>query len=90
MDMNFIERACDTMKKYITCKQIADKFGITSTTVQSWVREFNIPYYTLGDAYILPPNGLKLLEPYIFMSASQRSRLATKRKMRKHGCKVPL
>ena len=90
MVMSFTEQGCDIMKKYITRKQIAEKFGVTSVTVQSWVREFNIPYYSQGDSYVLPPNGLKLLEPFIFMSASQRSRLATKRKMKKHACKVPL
>ena len=59
-------------KKYITCRQLADTFGMSYKTIQSWIREYNIPYFCDGDLYILPPNGLELLEPHIFLTHEQR------------------
>lgn len=67
-------------QKYITCRQLADTFGVSSKTMQSWIREFDIPYFNDGEQYILPPNGLELLEPHIFITHQQRQDRAEARK----------
>ena len=70
-------------KKYITCSQLADTFGVSNKTIQSWIREYDIPYFCDGDLYILPPNGLELLEPHIFLTHEQRKDRAEARRMRR-------
>lgn len=50
------------MEKYLTCEQIAEKYGVKLITVWAWVREKKLPAVKIGKMYRIRPEDLKKFE----------------------------
>lgn len=50
------------MEKYLTCEQIAEKYGVKLITVWAWIREKKLPAVKIGKMYRIRPEDLKKFE----------------------------
>lgn len=50
------------MEKYLTCEQIAEKYGVKLITVWAWIREKKLPAVKIGKMYRIRPEDLMKFE----------------------------
>ena len=52
----------DFMKKYLTCKEVAERYQVKVATVWDWVRSGILPAYKLGRIYRVDEDCLREFE----------------------------
>ncbi len=50
------------MEKYLSCEQVAEKFGVKVITVWAWIREKKLPAIRIGKGYRITPEDLAEFE----------------------------
>jgi len=50
------------MEKYLTCEQVAEKYGVKVVTVWAWIREKKLPAIRIGKGYRIRPEDLEAFE----------------------------
>ncbi len=50
------------MEKYFSCKEVADKYGVTVRTVWCWVREGKLKAVRIGKLYRIKQQDLDAFE----------------------------
>ena len=50
------------MEKYLTCEQVAEKYGVKVITVWAWIREKKLPAIRIGRGYRIRPEDLEAFE----------------------------
>lgn len=48
--------------KYLTCQEVADRYGVKPITVWDWIRKKKLPAIKLGRDYRISPEDLALFE----------------------------
>lgn len=50
------------MEKYLTCEQVAEKYGVKVLTVWDWIRKKKLKAIKLGKSYSVRPQDLETFE----------------------------
>lgn len=50
------------MEKYLTCEQVAKRYGVKVITVWAWIREKKLPAIRIGKGYRITPEDLAAFE----------------------------
>ena len=50
------------MEKYLSCEQIAERYGVKLITVWAWIREKKLPAIKIGKMYRITPQDLAEFE----------------------------
>lgn len=50
------------MEKYLTCEQVAERYGVKVMTVWAWIREKKLPAIRIGKGYRIRPKDLEAFE----------------------------
>ncbi len=50
------------MEKYLSCEQVAEKYGVKVITVWAWIREKKLPAIRIGKGYRITPEDLAEFE----------------------------
>lgn len=50
------------MEKYLSCEEVAEKFGVKLITVWAWIREKKLPAIKIGKMYRITPKDLEEFE----------------------------
>jgi excisionase family DNA binding protein len=50
------------MEKYLTCEQVAERYGVKVITVWAWIREKKLPAIRIGKGYRVKPEDLEAFE----------------------------
>lgn len=50
------------MEKYLSCEQVAEKYGVKLITVWAWIREKKLPAIKIGKMYRIKPSDLEAFE----------------------------
>lgn len=50
------------MQKYLSCKDVAERYGVKVITVWDWIRKKKLPALTIGKQYRITEDGLKQFE----------------------------
>jgi excisionase family DNA binding protein len=50
------------LQKYLSCEEVAEKFGVKVITVWAWIREKKLPAIKTGKLYRITPEDLAAFE----------------------------
>ena len=50
------------VEKYLTCEEVAQKYGVKVITVWAWIREKKLPAIRIGKGYRITPEDLAAFE----------------------------
>lgn len=50
------------MEKYLTCEQVAERYGVKVITVWAWIREKKLPAIRIGKGYRVKLEDLEAFE----------------------------
>jgi len=55
-------REVKKLEKYLTCEQVAERYGVKVITVWAWIREKKLPAIRIGKGYRIKPEDLEAFE----------------------------
>jgi excisionase family DNA binding protein len=55
-------REVKKLEKYLTCEQVAERYGVKVMTVWAWIREKKLPAIRIGKGYRVKPEDLEAFE----------------------------
>jgi len=59
---HFVLQGGVEMEKYLTCEQVAERYGVKVITIWAWIREKKLPAIRIGKGYRIRPEDLEAFE----------------------------